>query len=215
MSVIETPFVYLGVHWLQKDKRKHECHSYHGFLSEWKNYQRCTQSGHYQLDIKGRCDNYFYNSKRNKNLSSWDVTTYEAAKNRITLSHETLRIVLTKNPNKYQTESIPGQLEFTNESPRELIKRLSLQGYSDMLLTGGPTINALFFKSGLINIIRLTVEPTLFPTGKNLIVENQSEIQLQLIKVQKLNKQGYTTLNISRYQIKYECYSHQNRKNCS
>jgi len=132
----------------------------------------------------------FLNLKEKQTLIIMGRTTYEAVKNKLVLSQKILRIVLTKNPNKYQTESAPRQLEFTNESPRELIKRLSLQGYSDMLLTGGPTINALFFKSGLINTIRLTVEPTLFPTGKNLIFEDQPDVHLQLVKVQKLNKRG-------------------------
>ena len=138
--------------------------------------------------------------KKKQTLIVMGSATYEAAKNTLILSKKTLRIVLTKHPDTYRADVSPGQLEFTGESPLKLVKRLSLKGYTEMLLTGGPTVNSLFFKSGLINTIRLTIEPLLFPTGKNLIVEHQPNIRLQLLEVQKLNKRG--TLHLT-YKVLY------------
>jgi dihydrofolate reductase len=140
----------------------------------------------------------FAQLKKKQTLIVMGSATYKAAKQMLALSKKTLRIVLTRNPHMYRADSIPGQLEFTNESPPELIKRLSSSGYTEMLLAGGPIINALFFKSNLINAVRLTIEPLLFSKGKNLIIEDQPNIHLQLVKVQKLNRRGtlHLTYNV-------------------
>src|SRR5579864_4964676 len=42
---------------------------------------------------------------------------------------ERLRIIVTRRPNKYQRSVVPGQMEFSNESPEELITRLEQRGY--------------------------------------------------------------------------------------
>jgi dihydrofolate reductase len=132
----------------------------------------------------------FSELKQKQNLIVMGSSTYEAGKNRLQLSNNTLRVVITRSPDKYQADIVPGQLEFTDESPPELIKRLSAKGYTEMLLTGGATINSLFFKYNLINTIRLTIEPKLFPIGKNIIIQDQPQVNLRLVKMQKLNTRG-------------------------
>lgn len=122
------------------------------------------------------------------NLIVMGKKTYEAGKLRMKLQKGKLRIVLTRNPEKYQ--SIPGQLEFTDQQPRDLVKRLEEQGYQHMLLVGGGNVNAMFFKEHLINEIHLTVEPLLFGKGKPLVAEDFFEVPLRLIEMKKLNKKG-------------------------
>lgn len=133
---------------------------------------------------------YFFSLIKEYSLIIMGSSTYEASKSVIKLEKEKLRIVLTHSPNKYSNQLVSGQLEFTDESPEKLLKRLSTLGYRKMLLVGGGIINGLFLKLNLVNELYLTIEPKIFGSGKN-IVENQSlNTKLKLVSVKKLNKTG-------------------------
>ncbi len=132
------------------------------------------------------------------NLIVMGRKTYEAIRQNIELKPDKLRIVLTKNPEKYSHDAVPGSLEFSNESPRELVNRLGRKGYKEMLLAGGGEINALFLKSSLVDELYLTIEPVIFGKGQALVADEELEISLQLIGVKRLNKKG--TLHL-RYKV--------------
>lgn len=116
--------------------------------------------------------------------------TFFAAKSIIKLSPKQLRIVLTKTPKEYANMAIDGQLEFTNDSPQKLIKKLERKGYTQILLTGGQQINTLFLNVKLINEVWLTVEPSIFGSGNGLVSEEKLDVQMQLKSIKKLNKNG-------------------------
>ena len=132
----------------------------------------------------------FFSLIKENNLIVMGAKTYEAAKKLIKLEKDKLRIALTRNPQKYSADAVKGSLEFSNESPLELVKRLSKKGYKKMLLVGGGQINTLFLKANLVDELHLTIEPKIFGTGKNLISEEGFNKQLKLINVKKLNSQG-------------------------
>lgn len=106
------------------------------------------------------------------------------------LKKEKLRVVMTSNPAKYKSEEVPGQLEFTNEEPRDLVKRLEKKGYKKMLLVGGAGVNTSFFKAGLVDELWLTIEPKIFGKGKMLVSEGELDINLQLLSIEKLSERG-------------------------
>ena len=141
----------------------------------------------------------FFSLIKNHNLIVMGAKTYESAKKIIKHEKNKLRIILTRNPKKYSKESLAGMLEFTNDPPLELIKKLENRGYKKMLLVGGSEINALFLKEKLVNEIHLTIEPRLFGMGKDLISEENFNASLKLISVGKLNNQGTILL---KYKIK-------------
>lgn len=114
--------------------------------------------------------------------------TYEVARAKIILSPKTLRIVMTRNPKKYT--SVPGQLEFTSESPKELIMRLKKAGIKKVMLAGGAEINALFLKDRIVDELRLTIEPVLLGEGKNLFSETILDVPMKLNSIKKLNAIG-------------------------
>ena len=132
----------------------------------------------------------FFSLIKENNLIVMGAKTYEAAKKLIKHEENKLRIILTRNPKKYSKEGLAGMLEFTNELPLGLIKKLETRGYKKMLLVGGSEVNALFLRSKLVNELHLTIEPKIFGTGKNLISEEGFNKQLKLINVKKLNSQG-------------------------
>ncbi|EKD64752.1 MAG: hypothetical protein ACD_50C00309G0003 [uncultured bacterium] len=124
------------------------------------------------------------------NLIVMGSKTYEAARKIIKLKADKLRIVLTRNPEKFKDDIVKGMLEFSSESPRELINRLGKQGYTKMLLVGGVEINTIFLKNSLVDELQLTIEPLIFGQGKNLVSDEELDLSLELINIKKLNKKG-------------------------
>lgn len=100
-----------------------------------------------------------------------------------------LRVVMTRSPQDFKDEGLPGRLEFTNEAPKALLKRLSDKDYKKALLVGG-TVSNLFLQSGLVDEIHWTIEPRYFGSGHSLIDDNNFENRLELISQEVLNKQG-------------------------
>ena len=122
--------------------------------------------------------------------------TYEGAKKNMVHKDGRMRIVLTSNPKKYEGEKIPGKLEFTNENPKELIKRLEKSGIKKGILVGGATTNTKFFKQNLVTEVWQTIEPILRGVGINTAVE-KIDISLKLISSEKLNARGTFLLKYS------------------
>lgn len=140
----------------------------------------------------------FFSQIAKNNLIVMGSKTYEAARDKIKLQSNKLRIVLTKNPKKYLHETIKGGLEFSSESPKDLVKRLEQEGYSQMLMVGGGEINSLFLKNNLVDELHLTIEPFIFSKGRDLVAEDKFDIFLRLISIKKLNAKGTLCL---RYNI--------------
>lgn len=115
--------------------------------------------------------------------------TYDAVKRNIVLTRNTLRIVVTSNPNKYAGSSVSNQLEFTDDTPQNIIMNLESRGYKNALLLGGSQINTLFLRDKLVNTMILTIEPKLFGKGHDL-VSGSFDVNLRLKKIEQLNKRG-------------------------
>ena len=74
-------------------------------------------------------------------------------------------IVMTRTPqHRFQREN----LIFTSKTPKEILEELALDGFYEVILAGGATINTLFAASGLINDIIVTYAPKIFGQGLSL-----------------------------------------------
>jgi dihydrofolate reductase len=111
---------------------------------------------------------------------------------------ERLRIILTSKPQRYSRFIVPGQMEFSNETPQELVGRLEKEGFKQMLLVSGGKVATSFFKEQLIDELWLTLEPKIFGSGEPLVREGCFDINLKLLSMEKLNTQGTLLL---KYQI--------------
>jgi len=87
----------------------------------------------------------------------------------------TLKIILTKDPSKFNDHEVADQLEFRNLTPIEFVKEYQ-EKYDDCLLLGGGQVYYSFIKAGLIDEIFLTIEPLIhgggvpfLPNGKKLV----------------------------------------------
>lgn len=138
--------------------------------------------------------NHFKALKAEADVIIRSSVTYEIAKEQVKVPNQ-LQIVLTRNPDKYLDEEEKGVLEFTAESPKELIARLKKMGFGTVLIAVGGNLSAQFFKEGLIDEFYLTLEPKIFGQGKDMIDDIIMEINLTLVEApQVLNNQGTVLL---------------------
>lgn len=132
----------------------------------------------------------FASIKNQHHLIVMGSHTYEKNLQRIHATPGILRIILTKNPSAFSRNTIPEQLEFSDEAPMQLVKRLEKEGYTSMLLAGGSEVNSAFLKENLVDEVSITIEPKLFGTGKNLIADCDISVDMKLSHINQLNNTG-------------------------
>ena len=139
---------------------------------------------------------YFKTTWDNNRLIIMGSNTFDVEPIKPTSNH--LLVILTGQPSKYKSYEIAGQLEFRNESPVHLAKRLENEGHEHMLVVGGAHVATSFLKDQLVDELWLTIEPRIFGVGGNFAIEDQLDINLQLISSETVNKEG--TL-ITKYRV--------------
>jgi dihydrofolate reductase len=128
------------------------------------------------------------------------TNTYESHKAMMKPENGLLRIVMTREPEKYSKELISGSLEFSPLSPADLVKELSVARRRKALLAGGPKLYGEFFKEKLITELHVTLEPMLFGSGLSAASGIPADIRLQLMDTRQLNADGTLLL---RYKVLY------------
>jgi dihydrofolate reductase len=101
-----------------------------------------------------------------------------------------LLVIMTRNPAKYKEYEVAGQLEFSDESPAELTERFKAIGYEQMLVVGGPHLATSFFKDKLVDELWLTLEPKIFGKGGNFVIEEELDVELKQLSLEKINERG-------------------------
>ena len=99
-------------------------------------------------------------------------------------------IVLTSHPEKYKSFQIPGQIEFLNMIPSELVYQFNQEGYELMTVVGGAHLATSFLKEQLIDELWLTIEPKIFGIGDNFVIPDKLDISLRLLECRRINDQG-------------------------
>lgn len=130
---------------------------------------------------------FFVRQLREAKLIVMGRRTYEAAKSKPTPG--TLRLVMTSQPERFADRAVPGQLEFTSETPGELVARLEKQ-FDELLLVGGGQVYGAFFAAHAVTDVYATIEPQLFGVGTEMLGNTPLDVALQLVSVEKLNDRG-------------------------
>jgi dihydrofolate reductase len=103
-------------------------------------------------------------------------------------TYRAAREAITRKPDDYVADRIPGKLEFIRLDEAALFEAIIEYGYENIALVGGPAISDWFLDRGLISEIYLTVEPVIFSSGKPLVTPARN-IDLHLISVSQLSDQ--------------------------
>ncbi len=104
---------------------------------------------------------------------------------RTRLMPDKLRVTLTRTPEQYAGEAVPGSFEFTRNSPREIVEDLRARNYRECALLGGGQTYSRFLQAGYVDEIWVTVEARLFGTGTQLC-PGQFDIPLRLLAHESL-----------------------------
>lgn len=134
--------------------------------------------------------------------------TYEETKDR--LRPDVLpglrRVVRTRRPETRAAEGVPGVLEFSAETPAEIVARLRADGRKRCALLGGGRTNGEFLRAGLVDEVVVTVESWIFGGGTPLagraeaaMEEELLDVRLELLAVETLAEGGPVVL---RYGVK-------------
>ncbi len=102
------------------------------------------------------------------------------------LRPEQLKMVLTRSPVRYADQERKNDLEFTSESPTELLKSLAQRDRKKIAILGGGKIYGLFIQENAVDELWLTLEPKIFGSGVKLAA-GQLNTQFELFSEEKLN----------------------------
>lgn len=97
-------------------------------------------------------------------------------------------VVITSDPSKYQPKARPGLVEFTDLSPENLVRNLTMEGLGAVLVAGGSQVYTQFLQKGLVTELWLTIEPQLFGTGPPLARGKMPNLSFKLLSLERLNQ---------------------------
>ncbi len=90
-----------------------------------------------------------------------------------------LRVVLTRSPEKYRSLTMPDRLEFTDETPAEVLRRIEASGHERVAILGGGQIYSLFLGEKLVDELWVTLEAKVFGSGTPVFAaEHQQKLSL-------------------------------------
>jgi dihydrofolate reductase len=109
-----------------------------------------------------------------------------------------LLLVMTRHPATFKEKEVKGRLEFSDESPVQLVNRFEKAGFKTMLVVGGAQVATSFLKAELVDEIWLTIEPKVFGKGGSFVIDQELDVELRLISYEQVNTEG--TL-ITKYRV--------------
>lgn len=150
---------------------------------------KIAKNADHNADWTSKEDKNFFRAETKKaGVVIFGSKTYE------TIGHpmpDRLNIIMTREPKKYTKKQKKDFLEFTSDSPPNILNNLMKRGYKNVVIGGGNAIYSLFLQMKLVDEIYLTIAPKIFGQGINLFKDiNMNEINLKLISLEKLNEQG-------------------------
>jgi dihydrofolate reductase len=79
-------------------------------------------------------------------------------------------------------------VEYTAESPEQVIASLTLRGYESVVIGGGASVYRAFLQAQLVDELWLTVEPLTFGSGISLLGDAPLDLRLSLLSVERLGE---------------------------
>lgn len=97
--------------------------------------------------------------------------------------------VLSSQPKPEKYAAIPDEaVEYTSQSPQELLQRLETAGSAEVAICGGSSVYKQFMEASLVQTLYLTMEPIIFGEGIKLVA-GALDVKLQLKNITNLSEQ--------------------------
>ncbi len=130
---------------------------------------------------------YFREALRGFDCSVMGAETFRVSETAIRARKDDgrLQIILTRDAAAAAKGSVPGVLEFSGESPEEIIANLRARGKKRCALLGGGQAYGAFLSAGAVDEIWVTLEPRIFGAGVPLSAQAVN-VALRLLACEKL-----------------------------
>lgn len=144
---------------------------------------------------------WFAKTMRDFSVKIMGRKTYEVSQdfilNQIQDNNCDLRFVLTSDPSPFKTWHQPGKLEFTNQTPQQIISSLqNVHAGTKVAVLGGGAVYSAFLNANLLDEFWITLEPQFFGSGTPIATEPS---------IAKLRLKETTLLAPSTLLLKYLC----------
>jgi dihydrofolate reductase len=132
---------------------------------------------------------YFREVLKTFDCSVVGATTFEASKDAILKwSYDgRLRVIWTRNPEKYAQYQQESSLEFSSNSLKSILENLQQRDKRHCAILGGTSVYTECLQQGLMDELWLTLEPLVFGSGKKL-AEGILDVGLELVSLEHLSK---------------------------
>ncbi len=98
-----------------------------------------------------------------------------------------LHVVMTHDPALLASKPSE-QVEFTSDTPAEIVAKLGARGYETAILAGGAATYGSFIAAGMVDELWLTLEPLAFGGGISLLGDGALNLRLRLLHHELLNE---------------------------
>lgn len=140
------------------------------------------------IDWTGKADKkYFVEQTRKAGVMIMGSTTFDTIGKALPGRKS---IVMTRNKAR---KSDDPNLIFTDDAPEKILEDLVRDGFSDVALIGGATINGLFMEKGLIDEVHLTIVPRFFGEGLSLF-GRKVDAQLSVKEMKPLDAESFVVV---------------------
>jgi dihydrofolate reductase len=95
-----------------------------------------------------------------------------------------LHIVMTHQPDRPSLDGV----EYTDATPERIVAGLAARGYTTAVLAGGAQTYREFLEAGLVDELRLTIEPLAFGGGISLFGDAPLDERFALLECRQLGE---------------------------
>ena len=152
--------------------------SVNGFIARENREEDFLSEENYQtfVELANKIGCAIWGRKTHETLRTYGKEAFEKIKN-------VKKIVISKNSD-FQIED---GFELV-KSPKETIKKLEQQGYKEVILTGGSTLNSFFAKNNLIDEIIFNVQAAIVGKGIPVFCLEDFDLNLNLKEMKKISE---------------------------
>lgn len=131
---------------------------------------------------------YYRQALTTFDCSIFGSTTFEVGMEDIlpALASDRLRVVWTRQPEKYRQYAWKGKLEFKAGELAEILEELRVRGKQRCAILGGTRVYTECVREGLMQALWVTLEPLGFGSGKRLF-EGEVDFHFRLQSVEHLS----------------------------
>ena len=152
--------------------------SVNGFIARENREEDFLSEDNYQtfVDLANKTGCAIWGRRTHETMRTYGKEAFEKIKN-------VKKIVISQNPD-FQIED---GIELI-ESPKKALEKLEQQGFEEVILTGGSSLNSSFAKENLINEVIFNIQAVIVGKGIPVLSPDDFDLNLKLKEINKISE---------------------------